>query len=75
MVVRRLLVGAAPAPPAIADRTPLSLADADEHARALEDQWMEGLTGQNEAQAEPGQSPLVRSFVGSEADALLCASQ
>lgn len=26
--------------------------DEDEHARALEDQWMEGLTGQNEAAAE-----------------------
>lgn len=23
--------------------------DEDEHARALEDQWMEGMTGQNEA--------------------------
>lgn len=27
----------------------LSTTDDDEHARALEDQWMEGLTGQNEA--------------------------
>lgn len=28
------------------------LADEDEHARALEDQWMEGLTGQNEVAVE-----------------------